>query len=113
MPEFHPAAAVSDVAPGTIVCVEVAGTRVALYNLDGEFFATSPSCTHVEADLGDGFIEDDQIVCPLHFASFNIRTGEATGPPADGDLTTYPVRVTDGQIEVERSHILRFAEPPF
>ena len=101
MAEFQKAATVSEVAPGTVICVDVAGTRVALYNLDGEIFATSPSCTHVEADLSEGFIEDDEIVCPLHFASFNIRTGEAGGPPANGDLTTYPVRVNDGDIEVE------------
>ena len=81
MGEFHKAATMADIAPGTVVCVEVAGTRVALYNLEGEIYATSPSCTHVEADLSEGFIEDDEIVCPLHFATFNIRTGEAGGPP--------------------------------
>ena len=101
MGEYHKAAAVADIAPGTVICVEVAGTRVALYNLDGEIYATSPSCTHVEADLSEGFIEDDEIVCPLHFATFNIRTGQAGGPPANGDLDTYPVRVNDGDIEVE------------
>lgn len=101
MGEFHKAATVSDVAPGTVICVEVAGIRVALYNLEGEIYATSPSCTHVEADLSEGFIEDDEIVCPLHFASFNIRTGVAGGPPANGDLTTYPVRLDGDDIQVE------------
>lgn len=101
MATFQQAARIDEVAPGSIVCVDVNGTRIALYNLDGEIYATSPSCTHVEADLSDGFIEDDEIVCPLHFASFNIRTGESSGPPATGDLTTYPVRVTEGTIEVE------------
>ena len=101
MPEFHRAASVTDIEPGGIICVEVAGTRIALYNLNGEFFATSPSCTHVEADLADGYIEDDEVVCPLHHATFNIRTGESGGPPADGDLTTYPVRVNGQDIEVE------------
>ena len=101
MGEFHKAATTSDLQPGAIICVEVAGTRIALYNLDGEFYATSPSCTHVEADLSDGYIEDDEVVCPLHFATFNIKTGETTGPPADEDLTTYPVRVVGDDIEVE------------
>ena len=61
MGEFQKAATMADIAPGTVVCVEVAGTRVALYNLEGEIYATSPSCTHVEADLSEGFIEDDEI----------------------------------------------------
>ncbi|MCH2134063.1 MAG: non-heme iron oxygenase ferredoxin subunit [Phycisphaerales bacterium] len=101
MPEYHKAASMTELVPGSIICVEVAGTRVALYNLEGEIFATSPSCTHVEADLADGDIEGEEVVCPLHFATFNIKTGLCTSPPAEEDLVTYAVRVTDDCIEVE------------
>jgi 3-phenylpropionate/trans-cinnamate dioxygenase ferredoxin subunit len=101
MPDFHKVASVTELVPGSIICAEVAGTRVALYNLDGEYFATSSSCTHVEADLCDGDIDGEEVICPLHFATFNIKTGLCTGPPAEEDLVTYAVRVTDGDIEVE------------
>ena len=101
MPDFHKAATVGDLEPGAITCVEVAGTRVALYNINGEYFATSPSCTHVEADLCDGDIEGDEVVCPLHFATFDIRSGLCTGPPAEEDLVTYAVRVSGEDIEIE------------
>jgi nitrite reductase/ring-hydroxylating ferredoxin subunit len=40
-------------------------------------------------------------MCPLHFATFNIKTGECTGPPADEDLMTYRVRIEGDAIEVE------------
>ena len=101
MPEFHKFASLSELPPGSIICAEAAGTRVALYNVDGEILATSPSCTHVEADLCDGDMEGDEVVCPLHFATFNIRTGLCTGPPAEQDLITYAVRVNGNDIEVE------------
>ncbi len=101
MPDYHKAASITDLEPGAIICVDVAGTRVALYNLEGEYFATSPSCTHVEADLADGDIEGGEVVCPLHYATFDIRTGLCTGPPADEDLVTYNVRVNGQDIEVE------------
>ena len=101
MADFHKVATTNDLEPGAVICVEVAGTRIALYNLDGAYFATSASCTHVEADLCDGDVEGEEIVCPLHFATFNIKTGLCTGPPAEEDLVTYEVRVSGDDIEIQ------------
>lgn len=100
MPGFVKVAKVSDIPEGQTRGVEVKGVRVAIYNLGGTIFATQESCTHAEASLCEGDIAGDEIVCPLHFATFNVRTGECTGPPADEDLMTYEVRVQDGDIEV-------------
>lgn len=82
-------------------CVQAAGKRIALYNLDGDIFATQESCTHAEASLCEGSISGDEVVCPLHFATFNIRTGECTGPPAYEDLATYPIKVEGDDILVQ------------
>jgi nitrite reductase/ring-hydroxylating ferredoxin subunit len=91
----------NELPPGSMRCFEVRGHRIAVYNLGGEFFATQESCTHAEAPLCEGQISGDEIVCPLHFATFNIRTGEVTGPPAYEDLMTYAVRVAGEDIEVQ------------
>lgn len=82
-------------------CVQASGHRIALYNLDGEYFATQESCTHAEASLCDGEISGDEVVCPLHFATFDVRTGECTGPPAYEDLQTYPIKVEGDDILVQ------------
>jgi nitrite reductase/ring-hydroxylating ferredoxin subunit len=101
MPEFVRVANLSDIPEGSTKCVEAKGHRIALYNIDGEIHATQESCTHAEASLCEGEIAGEEIMCPLHFATFNIKTGECTGPPADEDLMTYRVRVEGGSIEVE------------
>lgn len=93
MSEFVKVARTSDVPRDSATCVEVGGHRVALYNIDGEYYATDDTCTHAEASLSEGEVVDDEVMCPLHFATFNIKTGEVLSPPADDDLNTYEVRV--------------------
>lgn len=102
MSEFIPVARTDEIAPGSCRRVEAGGRAVAIINLDGSFHAIDDCCTHAEASLADGEIHGDEIMCPLHFATFNIRTGEAMSPPADEPVATYPIRVTDdGSIEVK------------
>jgi len=91
-------AVVDDVPEGSTRFVEVNGNAVCLYNLAGTICATQDLCTHAEASLADGFIDGDVIECPLHQATFDIRTGKAMSPPATEDLRVYPVRVDNGEI---------------
>lgn len=101
MAEFVKVANLADLPERSCRCVEVAGRRVGLFRLDGEVFAIDDTCTHAEASLCEGEIVGDEVMCPLHFATFNIRTGEATGPPADEDLATYAVRVCGDDVEIQ------------
>lgn len=101
MGEFVPVAKTSDIPQQTARCVEAGGKRIALCNLGGEFFAIDDTCTHAEASLSEGTLTGDEIMCPLHMATFNIRTGACTGPPADEDLATYPVRINGDSIEID------------
>ena len=92
----------SELAEGTVREVAVEGyPRIAVYNLGGEFYATDDLCTHGNASLAEGDIEDDEIICPFHEGSFNIRTGEPVGPPCLVPIRTYPVDVVDGTIHLE------------
>lgn len=92
----------SDLAPGSMISEEIAGRRIAIFNLHGEFFATDDTCTHAWASLSEGqMISGDEIICPLHFATFNIKTGQCTGGPAIDDLKTYAVRQIGDEIQIE------------
>jgi len=74
------------------------GHRVALYQVDGEFFATDDTCTHGEASLSeDGSVEGHYVHCAWHNGSFDIRTGEACAMPCSIALRTWPIRVVNGQ----------------
>jgi len=90
----------AELAPGEHRVVDVDGTQVAVFNLDGEFYAIEDVCTHDGGQLTGGSVEGAEIVCPRHGARFCIRTGEALTAPAYEPTAKLPVRVTDGTLEV-------------
>lgn len=76
-------------------------TVVAIFNLEGEYFATSDTCTHGQACLSEGNVRGDEIICPLHEGSFDIRTGEPVAPPCVIPLERYDTRLgEDGYIYI-------------
>lgn len=84
---------------GTFV-VSVAGEPVCLYNLGGRIYATHEICTHAQASLAEGFIEGENIECPLHQALFHIPTGKVVSAPATVALRVYPVKVEGDAVYV-------------
>lgn len=101
MGRFVKVAAISEIPPQSARCVEVEGRRIALVNVEGTIHAIDDTCTHAEASLCEGEVDGMEIVCPLHFATFNVTTGEATGPPAFEGLRIYAVRVEGDDVEIE------------
>lgn len=75
----------------------------AVFNADGDLYAIDDTCTHQDASLSDGWLEDCAVECPLHAACFDLRTGRPSGPPAKKPVRTHAVTVTDGLIYVEES----------
>ena len=96
-----PVCAAADLSPGTVRSFEVGDQVVAVYNIDGTFYATEARCTHATADLADGILEGDVIECSLHFGAFNVRTGKAVQSPCFVDLKTFRTEVKDGQVCVD------------
>ena len=96
MGDFKSVAKLNAVPVGTVHGVDVDGHRIAICNVDGQITAVSGICTHADADLCDEDLDDGCLVCPLHFATFDARTGEAMDPPADEPLRVYEVKV-DGE----------------
>ncbi|MCB5163040.1 non-heme iron oxygenase ferredoxin subunit [Marinomonas algarum] len=64
---------------------------IAVYNLSGQYYATADLCSHATASLAEGDIEDDLIVCPVHWGTFHIPTGEARDFPCEINIRTYKV----------------------
>ena len=91
----------SKLSEGKMLGIEVGDLQIAVYNVEGQFYATDNVCTHALAVLTDGFLEGDVVECPLHAGCFNVKTGKGMGAPIMEDLRTYPVRVEADTIEVE------------
>jgi nitrite reductase/ring-hydroxylating ferredoxin subunit len=91
--------AADDVPENGTLRVVVAGyPPLAMYNLSGAFYATEDRCSHGEASLSGGFIEGDCIVCPLHFGSFDIRTGAPVDSPCSREIQTYAIAEQAGRL---------------
>jgi ethylbenzene dioxygenase ferredoxin component len=82
-----------DLEPGAARRVVRPEGDIAVYNLDGVFYATDDRCTHGLSSLGEGDVVGDEIECTMHYGSFHIPTGEARQPPCSVAIKTYKVEV--------------------
>lgn len=98
--EFIAVGTVLDLPAGNRLFVEIDGQPIVVFNIAEEFYAMADSCSHDDGPLGDGRLNNHEIICPRHGARFDVRTGEALALPAVVDIPVYPVRVRDGQIEI-------------
>lgn len=88
-------------ANGEHLLVDVDGTQVAVFKLDGEFYAIEDVCTHDGAEIANGGkLDGDEIICPRHGARFCIKTGAVTAPPAYEAISCFPVRIEAGKVQV-------------
>jgi nitrite reductase/ring-hydroxylating ferredoxin subunit len=101
MGAFVKVARVDDVSPGRAKRVDLAGRRLAIFNLNGHFQAMDDACNHRGGPLSEGEVEGDAVVCPWHGAKFNVTTGELLGGPGRGPVRSYPTRVNGQDVEIE------------
>ena len=105
MSEWVDVGPVDKFTEGSAVLVDANGVDIAVFNIDGDYYAIEDVCTHDgSAMLGCGLepedvIEGDQIVCPRHGARFCIRTGSALAPPAYDPVACFPVRIKNGIVQ--------------
>lgn len=71
------AAKASEVPPGTAKTADLGGLRVALFHVDGRFYALADECPHQGGPLGEGRIEDGTVTCPWHQWKFEVATGRS------------------------------------
>jgi 3-phenylpropionate/trans-cinnamate dioxygenase ferredoxin subunit len=104
MSDWTDVAPAMEIGPGQSKLIDIDGVCIAVFNLDGRFYAIEDVCSHDgSVMLGCGLepadiIEGDQIICPRHGARFCIRTGAALNPPAYEPVPCFPVRVENGMV---------------
>lgn len=90
---------VEDLASGHCKTIELsAGRELALYNVNGEFYATENSCPHHGAPLAAGILCEHVIECGLHGWQFDVRTGECL--TVTEKIEIYEVVVEDGSVKI-------------
>ena len=100
MAEWITVAAQADFPPDTCRTVNVEGVPIAVFNVDGAYYAIEDLCTHEAETLSNGQVENREITCPRHQARFSLITGAALSPPAYEPVATFPVRIDNGMVQV-------------
>ena len=90
----------ADVPIGTGRVFEVAGRAIAVFNVDGAFFAIDNECSHRGGPLGDGDLEGKVVLCPWHAWRWDVTTGANVNNPAV-KVACYPVTERDGGLFVD------------
>lgn len=88
---------VNELQSGQIRQVYVEGKPVAVFNVNGSFYATQKNCTHAGGPLNEGTLKGKTVICPWHGSCFDVTTGEVQCGPADEPIKTYSV-VIDGTV---------------
>ncbi len=98
MSDWIAVADVHDLSPGNFKVVPAEDTDIAVFNIDGDFYAIEDVCTHDGGQLTGGGREGCQLICPRHGARFDIKTGEALSAPAYEPTAVFPVKIEDGKV---------------
>lgn len=88
---------VTELPTGKSIVVEVGGESVAVFNLDGTYYAIDDFCPHAGGPLSEGKLDGLMVICPWHGSCFDLTSGERTCGPAQEGVRTYQVTI-DGEI---------------
>lgn len=100
MGNFVKVASTTDIPAGQGSCVEVEGKRIAIFNVDGTYYALDDVCPHQGGPLGEGELEGTTVTCPWHGWEYNVTTGENLDDP-DTRQDQFTVKVDGDDILVE------------
>jgi nitrite reductase (NADH) small subunit/3-phenylpropionate/trans-cinnamate dioxygenase ferredoxin subunit len=98
---FVKVATVQEVPPGKSKQAKAGGKTLAIFNVNGTFFAIDDTCPHRGASLWEGEIEGPYVTCPWHAATFDVTTGAHLSPPARSDVACYKVQVIGDEVQVD------------
>jgi nitrite reductase (NADH) small subunit len=100
MGNFVRVAGTSDLGPGQCKSVAAGERELAIFNVDGTYYAIDNTCPHRGGPLGEGFVEGKIVTCPWHGWSYDVTTGIC---PVNTNVVvrTYPVKIEGADIQVE------------
>jgi nitrite reductase/ring-hydroxylating ferredoxin subunit len=102
-PIWHPICAVDELLEGKMRAQQINGRDIVVCRTRDGFFALDNICSHAYARMDEGRLRGARLICPLHGASFDVRTGAVLGAPATQPLATHRVQITNGLVEVALS----------
>ena len=100
--EFVTAIKTNEIPIGGVAAIEVRGTRIAVANVGGTYYAFDDACTHEQCSLAEeGELASTTLTCTCHGSEFDVRTGAVLAPPATLPVKAYRTRVEGDALQVE------------
>jgi nitrite reductase/ring-hydroxylating ferredoxin subunit len=99
MADFVEVLDVEKLPAGKCMTTNAGGREIALFNVDGEIFATDDACAHAGASLGSGKFDGKTVTCRAHGLRYDVTTGKVIGSPEIG-VQAYPAKIENGKIFV-------------
>jgi nitrite reductase/ring-hydroxylating ferredoxin subunit len=101
-PEFVTVIKTSEIPADSITAIDVRGTRVAVANVGGTYYAFDDACTHEQCSLAEeGELAGTTVTCTCHGSEFDVRTGKVLAPPATLPVKVYPLQVAGDSLRIE------------
>lgn len=100
MENFVSVGKTEDVMSGSGFVAEVNGQSVAVFNVEGSYYAIDNTCLHRGGPLGEGELEGEVVTCPWHGWEYNVKTGACINNPSVC-LKSYPVLVEGSELKVK------------
>jgi nitrite reductase/ring-hydroxylating ferredoxin subunit len=92
----------SEIPAGDITAIDVRGTRIAVANVGGTYYAFNDECTHEQCSLAEyGELAGTTVTCTCHGSEFDVRSGKVLAPPATLPMKVYPVQVAGDSLQIE------------
>jgi len=101
-PQFVTIVKTNQVPAGEVVAADAGGTRIAVANVDGTYYAFEDACTHEQCSLAEqGELAGTTVTCTCHGSEFDVRTGKVLAPPALLPVKVYRTRIVGDALQVE------------
>ncbi len=100
--EFVATVRKNEIPAGRLLDIDVRGTRIAVANVDGTFYAIDDACTHEQCSLAEeGELVGTTVTCTCHGSEFDVRTGKVLSPPARVPAKVYRTRIVGDVLQIE------------
>ena len=100
--EFVTTIKTNEISAGGVKALDVRGTRIAVANVDGTFYAFDDTCTHEQCSLAEGeLLSGTTVTCFCHGSEFDVRTGQVLAPPAVEPVKVYRTRIAGDSLQIE------------
>jgi nitrite reductase/ring-hydroxylating ferredoxin subunit len=101
MADFIDVVSVDEFETRALASFDVAAERIAIAQVDGEYYAFDDTCTHLGCSLAEGRLEGETVTCRCHGSQFDVTNGSVLRGPAQKPVKSYRTRVQGGELQVE------------